>query len=111
MLQAVIANNRSTNRLLPVRASTRGSTAVRVVAFREDDRQGSLKRGTREAKGQAKNVQRQGQKVVNQGKQQLQRGEQPSWCLRQHFVPAHWHCSAFVPSHQTVGRTGPGVLH
>lgn len=71
---AVIVNNRSTNRLLPVRASTRGSTAVRVVAFREDDRQGSLKRGTREAKGQAKNVQRQGQKVVNQGKQQLQRG-------------------------------------
>jgi hypothetical protein len=36
-----------------------------VVAFRE---------GTREAKGQAKNVQRQGRGAVEQGKQQLQRG-------------------------------------
>jgi hypothetical protein len=65
--QAVAAKAR-TSALLPLRTS-RGHAALRVVAFREDDRQSQIKKGTREAKGQARNV-------ANQGKQQLQRGKQ-----------------------------------
>jgi hypothetical protein len=64
----VAAKARSST-LLPLRTPTRGPAALRVVAFREDDRQSQIKRGTREAKGQARNV-------ANQGKQQLQRGKQ-----------------------------------
>lgn len=60
--------------LLPLRASTRGPAALRVVAFREDDRS-QIKRGTREAKGQARNVANQGKQQLQQGKQQLQRGK------------------------------------
>ncbi|WIA31071.1 hypothetical protein OEZ86_001099 [Tetradesmus obliquus] len=54
--------------LLPLRATTRRPAALRVVAFREDDRQSQIKRGTRDAKNQARNV-------ANQGKQQLQKGK------------------------------------
>jgi hypothetical protein len=70
--QAVAAQSRSSStRATPLRPSTRAPAALRVVAFREDD---NVRRGIREAKGQAKNVQRQGQRAVEQGKQQLQRG-------------------------------------
>lgn len=69
-MQAVACKNRSST-LAPLRASTRGSTALRVVAFREDDRQGSLKRGAREAKGQVKDVQRQGQKQLQRGRNDI----------------------------------------
>lgn len=69
--QAVACNNRSSSTLTPLRASTRGSAPLRVVAFREDDRQGSLRRGSREAKGQVKDVQRQGQKQLQRGRNDI----------------------------------------
>ncbi len=71
-MQAVVAKSRSSTFLAPLRPATRAS-AVRVIAFRDDDKN-AVKRGTREARGQVKNVQRQGQRVAEQGKQQLQRG-------------------------------------
>jgi hypothetical protein len=70
--------------LLPLRATTRGPAALRVVAFREDDRQSQLKRGARDAKGQARNV-------ANQGKQQLQRGKnnlnRREWLCYSYYQP------------------------
>lgn len=65
--QAAAAKPHSST-LLPLRATTRRPAALRVVAFREDDRQSQIKRGTRDAKNQARNV-------ANQGKQQLQKGK------------------------------------
>jgi hypothetical protein len=57
VLQAVAAKARSST-LLPLRAS-RGPAALRVVAFREDEK-----------------VRRQAKNVANKGQQQLQRGKQ-----------------------------------
>lgn len=74
MQAAAATKAHSSTPLTPRRPSTRGSTVVRVVAFREDDRRETVRKGAREAKGQVKNVQRQGQRAVEQGKQQLQRG-------------------------------------
>jgi hypothetical protein len=75
-LQAVASKQNSSSRLLPLRAAARGTTALRVVAFREDDRQPKRLDSLKMKTNQARTVQRQGKQQLQKTRNDINKREQ-----------------------------------